>query len=156
MVPAAGGKNAYPSCAVVQGPDGGVEVDFVPEGVREGGSLGHRRGDGRLEEFHGTWGGRAVVRYRVPWGCTALGRPVRVVVAGCFWFKKEAIADEGNLLSRRLLGALNRAAAHGPRALLPTKDPPPDGRILICQCCPFPTLSLLRIILSRRCYKLCS
>jgi hypothetical protein len=120
MVPAAGGKSAYPSCAGVQGPDGGVEVDFVPEGVREGGPLGHRRGDGRLEEFHGTWGGRAVVRYRVPWGCTALGRPVRVVVAGCFWFKKEAIADEGNLLSRRLLGALRprgRARTTGANSL---------------------------------------
>jgi hypothetical protein len=114
MVPAAGGKSAYPSCAVVQGPDGGVEVDLVPESVREGGSLGHRRGDGRLEEFHGTWDGGAVTRCRGRGAVRRLGGRFVVVVAGCFWFKRRLSQTKrtGNLLSRRLLGALR---PRGPR-----------------------------------------
>lgn len=40
------------SGAIVQTPDGGVEVDFVAKGIGEGRSFCDRRGDRRLEEVH--------------------------------------------------------------------------------------------------------
>lgn len=38
--------------AIVQTPDGGVEVDFVAKGIGEGRSFCDRRGDRRLEKVH--------------------------------------------------------------------------------------------------------
>lgn len=40
------------SGAIVQTPDGGVEVDFVAKGIGEGRSFCDRRGDRRLEKVH--------------------------------------------------------------------------------------------------------
>lgn len=40
------------SSAIVQTPDGGVEVDFVAKGIGEGRSFCDRRGDRRLEKVH--------------------------------------------------------------------------------------------------------
>lgn len=42
----------YSSGAIVQTPDGGVEVDFVAKGIGEGRSFCDRRGDRRLEKVH--------------------------------------------------------------------------------------------------------
>lgn len=45
-------RNTYASRAVVECPDGGVEVDLVAKRVGKRRALGHRRGDSRLEKVH--------------------------------------------------------------------------------------------------------
>jgi hypothetical protein len=56
----------YSLCAVVQSPDGLVDIHTVAETVPECGPFGDGRGDGRLEEVHGV-GGSAQGRASV-WG----------------------------------------------------------------------------------------
>lgn len=55
---------ACPPGAVVQGPDGFVDVDLVAKGVGEGRPLGNGRGHGGLEEVHGRWPRREDERNR--------------------------------------------------------------------------------------------
>lgn len=49
---AAGSGATYSSGAIVQTPDGGVEVNLVAKGIGEGRSFCDRRGDRRLEKVH--------------------------------------------------------------------------------------------------------
>ncbi len=50
-----GGAGTHALCAVIESPDGRIEIDFVTECIGEGGSFGSDgRGHGGLEEVHST------------------------------------------------------------------------------------------------------